>query len=522
MVNRWRKLWLIVGVVLLALSDRASALNNATDVLGFESPSLWSTTTPGAVLSQSSVHTQGAFSLAIKPSATNGWTPLFSVPLSSLSQISAMVALDIMLPTQQANPSWYGAVQVYLNCPSRNIYSAYLAEVELTGLPLATWRTLTFPVTSTLVQSLVKSGYQDLTFEVVLNVAVPTTGTYLVDNLRFQPPATCAGQPNGTLCSDGNVCTQTDVCENGVCVGMNPLSCEDNQPCTVDSCNPTTGCQHVAVSCNTRTGEIQAETFDSASGTVASSTAVTPSTAGAWLVFNNVDFGTAGTVGRFEAALIGASANATLELRLGGPTGTLLASLNTLRTDTTFPVPLAVDFVTQVSVSGVQTVAIVFDSTATGSLDWFELLPAEGHASVGAFPPTYQHPGQGPAPPPNNVVDDEPGENDVPFFESYRMLTPVQIAANTAFIEPFTTVSTSGVVGQARWAGPSGNLTIYVIKNDGSGSILATGTTTQLPMGNGWQANVVTVPLAPQPVAVVVANHASTSLAVILNAGAVQ
>jgi hypothetical protein len=51
--------------------------------------------------------------------------------------------------------------------------------------------------------------------------------------------------PNGTPCTDGNGCTQTDTCQVGVCVGSNPLGCNDNDPCTTDSCNPGTGaCVH--------------------------------------------------------------------------------------------------------------------------------------------------------------------------------------------------------------------------------------------------------------------------------------
>src|SRR3954454_22880341 len=29
--------------------------------------------------------------------------------------------------------------------------------------------------------------------------------------------------PNGTSCSDGNKCTQSDSCQNGICTGSNPI-----------------------------------------------------------------------------------------------------------------------------------------------------------------------------------------------------------------------------------------------------------------------------------------------------------
>ena len=56
---------------------------------------------------------------------------------------------------------------------------------------------------------------------------------------------TCAGAADGTPCDDGeNVCTPVDTCQGGVCVGA-PLSCDDGNPCTVDSCTPGVGCSNV-------------------------------------------------------------------------------------------------------------------------------------------------------------------------------------------------------------------------------------------------------------------------------------
>ena len=47
---------------------------------------------------------------------------------------------------------------------------------------------------------------------------------------------------NGTSCSDGNSCTQTDVCQAGVCTGANPKSCAPSDQCHIaGSCNPSTG-----------------------------------------------------------------------------------------------------------------------------------------------------------------------------------------------------------------------------------------------------------------------------------------
>ena len=228
-----------------------AALTSATDVLGFENPSNWSTTTAGAVLTKSTTHSQGSFSLQVKPSNSNGFTPVVSAPLSTLTGVSPTLAWDVMLPTQEPNPNYFGAAQMYLNCPSRNIYSQFLGQVALTGKPLNVWNTVSFPLTNAEVTGLLQAGYTDLTITVALNVQVPTTGVYFIDNLRFIPVATsaCGGWPNGTSCTDGNACTQTDTCQSGVCKGANPVACTAQDQChAAGTCNTTTGiCSNPAV-----------------------------------------------------------------------------------------------------------------------------------------------------------------------------------------------------------------------------------------------------------------------------------
>ena len=48
--------------------------------------------------------------------------------------------------------------------------------------------------------------------------------------------------PNGTACNDGNACTQTDACQGGVCAGSNPVVCKASDGChAVGTCNPASG-----------------------------------------------------------------------------------------------------------------------------------------------------------------------------------------------------------------------------------------------------------------------------------------
>jgi len=43
-------------------------------------------------------------------------------------------------------------------------------------------------------------------------------------------------------CDDGNFCTLADSCVDGVCVGATHVDCSDNNPCTSDRCDPNQGC----------------------------------------------------------------------------------------------------------------------------------------------------------------------------------------------------------------------------------------------------------------------------------------
>ncbi len=52
---------------------------------------------------------------------------------------------------------------------------------------------------------------------------------------------------NGTACdADGSACTPADVCQAGTCTAGPALNCNDNNPCTTDSCDLAKGCTHTA------------------------------------------------------------------------------------------------------------------------------------------------------------------------------------------------------------------------------------------------------------------------------------
>ncbi|HSA59016.1 MAG TPA: hypothetical protein VLJ37_04955 [bacterium] len=61
-------------------------------------------------------------------------------------------------------------------------------------------------------------------------------------------PKSGCGQTNddSNECSDGNACTTVDVCSEGECLGSVPPICDDQNPCTDDSCDPNAGQKEVA------------------------------------------------------------------------------------------------------------------------------------------------------------------------------------------------------------------------------------------------------------------------------------
>lgn len=171
---------------------RTSALNalSPIDILGFESSSDW--TTNSGSLQSSPDATQGLASLAVVSPVNT--TSIVSQPigsnvfLASLELVpSGAIPIDLKLPLQQPNPYWYGAIQMYVSCPSLGVHNVYLGQNELTGAPLGKWATYWFTVPTAAGTVLQHQTFSDLTITVVLNVPSSGTGTYLLDNLGGSP-----------------------------------------------------------------------------------------------------------------------------------------------------------------------------------------------------------------------------------------------------------------------------------------------------------------------------------------------
>lgn len=169
----------------LQSASQAITSSNAS-VLGFESVSGWNTAVPKVLDSQ---RVEGQSSLAVR---AQGYTEVQSIALTSLPRIPDKLYVDIALPTLQTNPYWLGAVQLYVELPSRGIYNYYLGQHELTGKPLGKFITLEFTVPST-VKAALAGSYNDLKLKLAINVPYGN-GPYLLDNLRLDPGGSGATQ----------------------------------------------------------------------------------------------------------------------------------------------------------------------------------------------------------------------------------------------------------------------------------------------------------------------------------------
>jgi hypothetical protein len=61
-------------------------------------------------------------------------------------------------------------------------------------------------------------------------------------NDSCNPLTGCVYAPNTLACDDQDACTQGDACQSGSCQRGTAIPCNDQNPCTDDTCNPLSGC----------------------------------------------------------------------------------------------------------------------------------------------------------------------------------------------------------------------------------------------------------------------------------------
>jgi hypothetical protein len=133
-------------------------------------------------------------------------------------------------PPVDARQNWWGcpAGPGNLGCDSvsANVDASSPLPAPPTCIPTTTTTTTTLgPLTTT-------------TAAATTTTVTPTTST------TTTPPPQCLSDAS---CGDHNICNGIETCRAGVCVAGTPLNCDDGDPCTLDSCAPTSGCQHTMV-----------------------------------------------------------------------------------------------------------------------------------------------------------------------------------------------------------------------------------------------------------------------------------
>jgi hypothetical protein len=58
------------------------------------------------------------------------------------------------------------------------------------------------------------------------------------------------GCTDNIQCDDGNTCNGSETCQDGSCIAGTAISCDDGIACTVDSCDPASGCVNNDDNCN--------------------------------------------------------------------------------------------------------------------------------------------------------------------------------------------------------------------------------------------------------------------------------
>jgi hypothetical protein len=152
-------------------------------VLSMDDPSQW--TVPSDVaLAASSIKTEGNASLSV---VMGGYKVLESKPLTN-SRVTGLgsIVMDVQLPLQQPNPYWTGAIQFYIDCPSRGLWNTWIGQKELTGLPLGSWSSMTMAIPANVKAALLGATYSDFKIRIAVNIN-PGTGALLLDNLRLLP-----------------------------------------------------------------------------------------------------------------------------------------------------------------------------------------------------------------------------------------------------------------------------------------------------------------------------------------------
>jgi hypothetical protein len=170
------------GVPATAQSQACAGQTGLQRLFGFEDAQRWTSAQATLSLATSPL-TQGCGALGV---AGQGFMPITGAAFTTRGLVTnTALSVDLFVPSSQPNPSWTGALQMYLSCPSGNVFNQFIGQVELTGKPQNHYSTLRFPLPSA-TRSTLARALDDCAFAFALNVN-ETGQLWLFDNLRFTP-----------------------------------------------------------------------------------------------------------------------------------------------------------------------------------------------------------------------------------------------------------------------------------------------------------------------------------------------
>lgn len=154
----------------------------ASGPFSMDDAALWTIPADEAVAVSTSDKNEGTGSFSVTPA---GYKILESHPVTQDAVGgTSFVAFDFKISSLQANPWWVGAIQLYVECPSLNVWNQWIGQIELTGLAKDEWQTGRLAVPEYVAKQLQGASYSDLKVRVAVNLN-PGSGALGLDNLRF-------------------------------------------------------------------------------------------------------------------------------------------------------------------------------------------------------------------------------------------------------------------------------------------------------------------------------------------------
>jgi hypothetical protein len=104
---------------------------------------------------------------------------------SEVGPVTSRLTLDVRVPSNQQNPSWFGDVQAYFSSPSAGLNNLYIGQVSLGGAFFDEYGVVTFTLPASVVGAL-GANRTDCQLTLALN-AGSNGARYQFDHLAFAP-----------------------------------------------------------------------------------------------------------------------------------------------------------------------------------------------------------------------------------------------------------------------------------------------------------------------------------------------